>query len=254
MNTKILIISFFSILIIGFFPLQNAFADVVTFISSDDTWLSSTNPSQNHNMQPDFAAGKGSPPIAHGVVAFDISSISPGSSITSVELKLESSFDDSIANLPVTLSLQKITTSWDESSTTWNSPWITAGGDFIGTSSASQTVTGLGPFTWGSTSQMVSDVQGWVDNPSSNNGWLLKLPDESGSTNFARFIQNTGSDDEVPMLTVTFNPSSPQPVGGEMIPINTTMVFLAGTQMTAVWVIPVIVSAVGIGIVIARKF
>ncbi len=43
-------------------------------------------------------------------------------------------------------------------------------------------------------------------------------------------------------------------VGGEIIPLDSTMVLIAGTQMTAAWMIPVIVSAIGIGIVIARKF
>ena len=43
-------------------------------------------------------------------------------------------------------------------------------------------------------------------------------------------------------------------VGGEFIPIDTTMILVAGTQTTAAWMIPAIVSAIGIGIVIARKF
>jgi len=43
-------------------------------------------------------------------------------------------------------------------------------------------------------------------------------------------------------------------VSGDMIPIDTTMVLVAGTQQTAAWMIPVIVSGIGIGIVIARKF
>jgi hypothetical protein len=43
-------------------------------------------------------------------------------------------------------------------------------------------------------------------------------------------------------------------VGGEMIPLDTTMVLLAGSQMTASWMIPIIVSGIGIGIVLARKF
>jgi len=43
-------------------------------------------------------------------------------------------------------------------------------------------------------------------------------------------------------------------VGGELIRLDTTMVLVAGTQNTAAWMIPVIVSAIGIGIVIARKF
>ena len=42
-------------------------------------------------------------------------------------------------------------------------------------------------------------------------------------------------------------------IGGALIPIDTTSLLLAGAQMTAAWMIPVIVSAIGIGIVIARK-
>jgi len=44
------------------------------------------------------------------------------------------------------------------------------------------------------------------------------------------------------------------PVGGEFIGIDSTMVLAAGAQYTAAWMIPVLVSAIGIAIVIARKF
>jgi len=43
-------------------------------------------------------------------------------------------------------------------------------------------------------------------------------------------------------------------VGGEFIGIDTTSVLAAGAQYTAAWMIPVIVSGIGIAIVIARKF
>ena len=43
-------------------------------------------------------------------------------------------------------------------------------------------------------------------------------------------------------------------VGGTLIPIDTTSLLLAGTQMTTSWLIPVIVAGAGIGIVIARRF
>ena len=43
-------------------------------------------------------------------------------------------------------------------------------------------------------------------------------------------------------------------IGGEIIPIESTAVLLAGAQTTSSWLIPVIVSAVGIAIVIARRF
>jgi len=43
-------------------------------------------------------------------------------------------------------------------------------------------------------------------------------------------------------------------VGGELIPLDTSALLLTGAQMNSAWMIPVIVSAIGIGIVIARKF
>ena len=49
-------------------------------------------------------------------------------------------------------------------------------------------------------------------------------------------------------------PDNGTPIGGELIPLDTTMVLIAGTQTTAAWMIPVLVSAIGIGLVIARKF
>jgi len=44
------------------------------------------------------------------------------------------------------------------------------------------------------------------------------------------------------------------PVGGEFISLDATSVLVAGSQMTLAWMIPVIVSGIGIAIVIARKF
>ena len=43
-------------------------------------------------------------------------------------------------------------------------------------------------------------------------------------------------------------------VAGSLTPIDTTMVLAAGVQSISAWMIPIIVSAAGIAIVIARKF
>jgi len=43
------------------------------------------------------------------------------------------------------------------------------------------------------------------------------------------------------------------PIGGTFIPIEQTSLILAGAQMTASWLVPVIVSAVGIGLVLVRR-
>jgi len=44
------------------------------------------------------------------------------------------------------------------------------------------------------------------------------------------------------------------PVGGEFLGVDSTALLVSGAQMNASWMIPVIVSVIGIGIVIARKF
>ena len=49
-------------------------------------------------------------------------------------------------------------------------------------------------------------------------------------------------------------PPPPMLIGGAFIPTDTTALLLAGTQMTAAWLIPVVVAAIGIGIVILRKY
>ena len=57
--------------------------------------------------------------------------------------------------------------------------WTMQGGDFSATVSASQSVGGVGQYTW-SSAQMVADVQLWLDSPTSNFGWLV-LGDETAS-------------------------------------------------------------------------
>ena len=48
--------------------------------------------------------------------------------------------------------------------------------------------------------------------------------------------------------------SQPPVVGGEFIGVDSAALLLAGAQMNAAWMIPVIVSGIGFAIVIARKF
>ncbi len=55
----------------------------------------------------------------------------------------------------------------------------------------------------------------------------------------------------VNVWTVSFDRNA---VGGDIIPLDTTMILVSGAQYTAAWMIPVIVSGIGFAIVIARKF
>jgi len=74
-----------------------------------------------------------------------------------------------------------------------------------------------------------------------------------------QFGTNTINDlSQADVLCVMADKTPPTPrvsaIGGDIVPLDSTMVLAAGAQYTAAWMIPVIVSAIGIGIVIARKF
>jgi hypothetical protein len=110
---------------------------------------------------------------------------------------------------------------------TWNFakfntiPWSTpgGGGDFVSTESADTSVSqNLNTaYVWGSTAQMVADVQGWLDGTLTNDGWLLKNDDETLSTTFRAFYTSEGAIEQgvpqfAPELIVSFvTPPVPEP-------------------------------------------
>lgn len=63
----------------------------------------------------------------------------------------------------------------------------------------------------------------------------------------------SGSTSEFSLFAVMTTIGGGTPIGGELIPIDSDSLVLAGAQMIASWIIPVIVSAVGIGLVFIRK-
>src|SRR5215831_9366897 len=73
---------------------------------------------------------------------------------------------------------------------TWNARffpgtlWKTPGSDHDATASATLSVTSVidAPYTWLSTPALVSDVQGWLNAPSSNFGWEVINLDEATPT------------------------------------------------------------------------
>jgi cytochrome c peroxidase len=132
--------------------------------------------------------------MRRGIIAFDVAGgIPAGSTIVSATLRCHMSKTNSVAQ-PVTL--HRLLADWGEgrsnapenegtgtSATTGSATWLhtffrtdfwtTPGGDFWPTDSATTIVGGLGFYTWGSTAEMVADVQAWLDNPETNFGWLL---------------------------------------------------------------------------------
>jgi hypothetical protein len=141
-----------------------------------------------------------------GLLWFDIAANIPaGATITSATLQLSMSRSPNVIGR--TIQLRRVLQDWGEGSSsaaggegapattgdaTWlhtffnTDFWVNAGGDFSATVSASRSVTGIGSYSWGSTAEMVADVQSWLDAPGNNFGWLL-LGDEGTSRTVKRF-------------------------------------------------------------------
>lgn len=143
------------------------------------------------------------------LIEFDIAgSIPAGATITSVSLSLTS--DRASNGSSSTFELHRIISDWGQGASnpgsqgamgapaqagdsTWTSRffgtgmnWASPGGDFVPAASASRSQAGVGVYTWTSTPALVADVQGWLNNPASNFGWLIKN-NESGGRNARRF-------------------------------------------------------------------
>jgi hypothetical protein len=194
----------------------------------DNTLYESANGSLSNGAGSGFFAGRTNQvteSIRRGLIAFDIAgNIPSGATISSVTLALNMS---QTSSGPQSVELHKLLANWGEGTSiasgnggsggsaspgdaTWlhtffsTSMWATPGGVFSSTVSAAQTIGAIGTYTWGSTTQMVSDVQGWLNTPATNFGWLL-LGNETTSLSAKRFDTKENPTASLrPKLTVTF--------------------------------------------------
>lgn len=226
MNIKTLLTLTFAIAL-GCNIANSVSAAIINLIPSEDNTLYEYDPAEGDHSNGAgfhfFAGENGMGELRRGVLAFDIAGTIPaGSTITAVSLTMNMSMTPAGA---LTVELHKLLADWGEGTShapmgegdgapatpndaTWRHRffdtifWTMQGGDFSATVSASQSVGGVGQYTW-SSAQMVADVQSWLDSPTSNFGWLV-LGDETASATAKRF--DTRESASPPVLTIQYIP------------------------------------------------
>jgi hypothetical protein len=198
----------------------------------DNTLVQTVDGSQSNGVGSYLFAGRtdsNSDYLRRAVMAFDIAGNVPaGSIIQSANLTLDMSRTKVGA---MTFDLHRLTSNWGQGASnadgqegggapatandaTWlhtfypGSFWTSAGGDFSATVSASRSVGGNGSYTWGSTAQMVADVQSWLNNPATNYGWILKGPEGVRSAKRFASRENTNAASR-PALVIEFVSGGP---------------------------------------------
>jgi len=124
---------------------------------------------------------------------------------------------------------------------------ISAGGDSGGPHfNGAKEITGV--TSWGAT---LFAAGGGPDIDNTLNSSFGEWAGDSRVTSYIAFIDSAIQvleDNKAP------EPTPPRSVGGEFIGIDYTAILLAGAQMNAIWMLPLIAAAAVIGIVISRKF
>lgn len=206
-----------------------AVADVVTLAPLKDNTLFQNDAGTISNGQGSYlysgmtAIGG----LRRGLMAFDLSSIPAGSTITDVRFSIRVSRTITASER---IGLHRVRANWGEGlsnsngqsgggggapatagDATWTHaffgsvPWATAGGDFDAVPSAGQQVVGVGFYTFTGPG-LVQDAQSWLDSPSSNFGWAI-IGNESVSSSAKRFdSRNSAIPANRPSLVVTYTP------------------------------------------------
>lgn len=211
-----------------------ASGDVVSLVPGrDNTLYEQASGTLSNGAGPSFFAGRtaqATNSIRRGLVWFDVAGAVPaGASITSASLRLSLT---ATSGGDFAVGLHRVNASWGEGASnagdsggagapaqtgdaTWRhrvfsgTLWATAGGEFVAAASATIPVGGLGDYTWPSTAAMLANVQGWLDAPGNNHGWLVRGTESSQPTS-KKFESRQSSTAELrPLLTIEYSLATP---------------------------------------------
>ena len=229
-DAKMLIASMTLLFAVAVSNIANAQTTVKIGALKDNTlYFSLTGAFSNGAGEHFFAGATNTSDVRRGLIAFNIaSSVPAGATVTAVALTLHMSRSQPGTR---TVQLRRVLADWGEGTSnalaeegsgtapttgdaTWihrffnTSLWTTQGGDFSATISSTSSIGDTGSYTWTSTAQMVSDVQGWLNTPANNFGWILVGPESTAATSKRFDAHEIAAAAFRPSLSVTYTTTS----------------------------------------------
>ncbi len=206
---------------------NNMLAQSVTLNTIHDITIFSENNFNSDGAGFEFYIGRtNGGNLRRSLIKFNLSSIPVGATINSVILNVICSHKP-FAGPSNLVELHKCIADWGEGTSvssgsgapatlndaTWTCSffdgvsacavsWASAGASFSPTVSSSVTVDALGSYTFPNSAQLVLDVQGWVNAPASNFGWVLR--GNESSLQSARGFKSREQDPTATALTINY--------------------------------------------------
>lgn len=211
-------------------PLQVMAETVVISPTKDSSIYGESNTQANGLGAGIFSGQTNDGFVRRGLIQFNVgAAVPPASIVTNATLRLTVTQSNTG---PLTVGLHRVTSPWGEGPSspggnggtgapaetgdaTWqhrlfpNTMWTTPGGDYVATASATTAVGGIGgTFEWSSPG-LAADVQTWLDNGTTNQGWII-VSQVTGSGQAKRYASRENPDGAMqPVLVVDFVSSGP---------------------------------------------
>lgn len=169
--------------------------------------------------------------VRRSLIRFNPSGLPPGAILLNAELRLFVDQSPFAAAAPVSFSLHPVQQFWQEGASdagtpggqgapagindpTWlhnaysNALWSVAGGDFLAASDIQTGTFGGGETLTFSSASMLTDIEGWINTPASNFGWII-IGSEGTSKSARAFASRENTRNPIPELVITYQIPEP---------------------------------------------
>jgi hypothetical protein len=210
---KLTVPAFAALLVFGFAPWARA--ETVTLSAVQDATLdqsigrddsAAVGPMMFVGAVERAPGGAGLLAVRRAAIAFDVAgSLPAGARIDEVELSLYCAEVAEETGFEVTL--HRLDADWSEGARNRDNGQTMPSHPFVPAASATTTVGTTGSYTWGSSPEMVADVQAWIDSAAPDHGWLLRSVETDVAATKGFATRENDLAERRPRLVVTYTPA-----------------------------------------------